>query len=106
MATQSCVVVVMCSYLLTYTLVVVFWGVNSLVELMLTISCMRRASAGYIVAVMPYFGYARQDRKHDREPIAAADIARMLEEAGVDRITAVDLHSGQIQVWARQLFGV
>src|SRR5678815_1252432 len=69
-----------------------------LMELMIWIDCLRRASAKQITAVIPYFGYARQDRKDEgRVPITAKLVANLLTRAGADRVLTMDLHSPQIQ---------
>ena len=71
---------------------------DNLLELLLLIDSAKRASAGYITAVIPYFGYARQDRKDKpRVPISAKLIAKMIEAAGADRVVTMDLHADQIQ---------
>jgi len=71
---------------------------TNLMELLIMIDALKRASAGSIVAVMPYFGYARQDRKvKPRTPISAKLVADLLTTAGADRVLTVDLHAGQIQ---------
>ncbi|MFH1709411.1 MAG: ribose-phosphate pyrophosphokinase [Planctomycetota bacterium] len=71
---------------------------ENLMELLVTIDAFKRASAKRVTAVIPYYGYARQDRKHEgRVPITAKLVANLLVSAGVDRILAVDLHSAQIQ---------
>ena len=71
---------------------------NNLMELLVTIDACRRASAGRITAVMPYFGYARQDRKaKSRDPISAKLVANMITCAGADRVLTMDLHASQIQ---------
>lgn len=71
---------------------------RNLMELLIMIDALKRASAGSIVAVMPYFGYARQDRKvKPRTPITAKLVADLLAAAGATRIVSVDLHAGQIQ---------
>lgn len=71
---------------------------DNLMELMIMIDACKRASAGRITAVMPYFGYARQDRKaRPRDPITAKLVADILTTAGADRILTMDLHAAQIQ---------
>ena len=71
---------------------------DNLMELLLLIDAAKRASAGYITVVMPFFGYARQDRKDKpRVPISAKLIATLIESAGADRIMTMDLHADQIQ---------
>jgi ribose-phosphate pyrophosphokinase len=71
---------------------------ENLLELLLMIDGAKRASAGYITAVMPYYGYARQDRKDKpRVPISAKLVASLLEAAGADRVMTMDFHADQIQ---------
>ncbi len=71
---------------------------NNLMELLIMIDAMKRASAGRITAVIPYFGYARQDRKAKaRDPISAKLCADILTTAGADRVLTMDLHAAQIQ---------
>ncbi len=71
---------------------------DNLMELLITIDALRRGSARRITAVMPYFGYARQDRKTGaRTPISAKLVANLLTVAGINRVLTVDLHAGQIQ---------
>ena len=71
---------------------------DTLMELLIMIDCFKRASAERVTAVIPYFGYARQDRKAEgRVPITAKLVANMLVKAGVDRVLTIDLHASQIQ---------
>jgi len=71
---------------------------DALMELLVMVDAAQGASAHRIIAVMPWFGYARQDKKSQpREPISARVVAKALEAVGVDRVLAMDLHSGQVQ---------
>ncbi len=71
---------------------------DHIMELLVTLDALKRASAGRITAVIPYYGYARQDRKpYSRTPITAKLVADILTSAGADRVLTMDLHSGQIQ---------
>ena len=71
---------------------------DNLMELLIMIDAMKRASAGRITAVIPYFGYARQDRKtKPRDPISAKLVANLITRAGADRVLTMDLHADQIQ---------
>src|SRR5271168_700409 len=71
---------------------------DNLMELLITLDALRRSSARRITAVIPYFGYARQDRKSaSRTPISAKLVANLITEAGANRVLTMDLHAGQIQ---------
>ncbi|HZH46217.1 MAG TPA: ribose-phosphate pyrophosphokinase [Roseococcus sp.] len=71
---------------------------DHLMELLITLDALRRSSARRITAVVPYFGYARQDRKSGpRTPISAKLVANLITQAGADRVLTLDLHAGQIQ---------
>jgi len=71
---------------------------QNLMELLVMIDALKRASAGAIIAIIPYFGYARQDRKvKPRTPISSKLVADLITAAGADRVLAMDLHAGQIQ---------
>ncbi|HEX5326791.1 MAG TPA: ribose-phosphate pyrophosphokinase [Acetobacteraceae bacterium] len=88
---------------------------DNLMELLITLDALRRSSARRVTAVMPYFGYARQDRKTaPRTPISAKLVANLITEAGAHRVLTMDLHAGQIQgffdipvdnLYAAPLFG-
>jgi len=71
---------------------------DNLMELLVTIDALRRSSARRVTAVIPYYGYARQDRKSGpRTPISAKLVANLITKAGADRVLTIDLHAGQIQ---------
>lgn len=75
---------------------------DSLLELLITLDALKRASARHVTAVIPYYGYARQEKKDlPREPISARLVADLLETAGADRIMVMDLHAGAVQGFFR-----
>ena len=79
---------------------------DNLMELLIMIDALKRASAGRITAVIPYFGYARQDRKtKPRDPISAKLVANLITRAGADRVLTMDLHANQIQGFFDNLLG-
>lgn len=82
----------------TFLIASTFGAADNLMELLLMIDSAKRASSGYITAVIPYFGYARQDRKDKaRVPISAKLVANLLEASGVNRVMTMDLHAEQLQ---------
>ena len=87
-----------CAVIISFYIQSTFAPADNLLELLLLIDSAKRASAGYITAVIPYFGYARQDRKDKpRVPISAKLIANLIEAAGANRIMTMDFHADQIQ---------
>lgn len=71
---------------------------DNLMELLVLTDALRRSSASFITAIIPYFGYARQDRKaHPRVPITAKLVSNLIQTAGINRVVTMDLHAGQIQ---------
>src|SRR5207253_9905063 len=71
---------------------------DHLIELLAFADACRRASAAHVCAVIPYFGYARSDKRHGRrEPITASMVARLIQAVGIDHLIAIDLHAAQIE---------